>query len=482
MSWGDRFSAAYNAATDAAKAAADQAMASVQGAADAVGHAARAAAEAGERAAAVAKDVARQAAAATRDAVTRGVAAATTGAETVGRGALAVGRGAANVGDFSLRAVQDTVSKGGALTSSVATQAYRSAKQAFAPATAPSQTAVEPCPDSWPAKKKRLEQRAALIADGQQSPDPAVRAAAARLSTDNEAVELARLSEDSYTQYPGAPFNYPNGATPPPTGWKIVSKEDLASKGVPVQALEDSRAVIYETEDDWPGGKKTVLSFRGTKDLEDAIVDHDQAMALPTAQYRAAMRAGDQVADALGPDVLVTGHSLGGGKAQAAGAVSGLRGMMFNSAGLNPSTVEGAMPAASQFLQYRSAGDPLTGVQNSPMLQTAVGALAGIVATPLGAGMKAGDALTKLFGGQGLSSEMADYADKALKALPRGIGNLVRDGNILPPAIGAIHEVPAFGADGKPMSLVSPSQHSITTVVRGIEHEKTDDASTIEAR
>ena len=64
-------------------------------------------------------------------------------------------------------------------------------------------------------------------------------------------------------------------------------------------------------------------------------MDHDQAMALETEQYKAAAAVGVEVAESFGSEVEVTGHSLGGGKAQAAGTVGGLRGMMFNSAGLN---------------------------------------------------------------------------------------------------------------------------------------------------
>ena len=90
------------------------------------------------------------------------------------------------------------------------------------------------------------------------------------------------------------------------------------------------------------------------------------------AAAKAARELGQQLKDYL-PDAEVTGHSLGGGKAQAAGVVGGLKGSMFNAAGLHPKSVR-LTPAelerhAGRFQQYRAegadGGDPLTGLQNS---------------------------------------------------------------------------------------------------------------------
>lgn len=491
MGWGDAFTSAYNAASSAAQSAATQAMSSAQAAADAVARTASAAAQAAARAAEATRNAAVAAAEKTRELAVAGATAARDGAVAaasvvrdgavaVGKGAMAVGQGAANVAGFGVRAAGEAVGMGADAVTSAVSAPYRAARQVFAPAKPPAQTAVAPCPDSWAAKQARLEQRSQMIKDGRLSPDPADRAAAERLAANNEAVELARLSEDAYAQYPGGDFKYPDGSSPPPTGWQVVPAEELEAKGVSVEAMRDSRAVLYRSEPGWPGGQQTVLAFRGTADLPDGIVDHDQAMSQATQQYDSAMAAGRQVAQAYGPATQVTGHSLGGGKAQAAGAVSGLGGSMFNSAGLNPTTVDGMMPAADQFQQYRTTGDPLTGSQNSPATQTAIAAVAGVIAMPLGAGMKLGDGVQRAMGGQGLSPELADYADKAFMAFPRGVQNLVRDGNVLPPAIGPIHEVPAVGKDGQTISKLNlMGQHSITSAVNGIEQQKTDDITTL---
>ncbi len=470
MSWGDALSSAYNAATDAARQAGASMMSSAASAADAVAAAARASAQAAARAAVTTRDAAVAAATATGRAVTS-AAVATRDAAVQGA------RMAGNAASFGGRAVVDAASIAGRAATSVATAPYRAARNLLAPTATPAKAVVEPCPDTWAGKKARLEKRQQMIRDGQRSPDPAVRAAADRFKQNNEAVELARLSDDTYAQYP--PKKPPS---PPPVGWSIVSNDALEAKGVSPDQMDKARAVMYETPDDWPGGKKTVLAFRGTADLEDGIVDHDQAMALETRQYRAATGLGQDVRKGFGNDVLVTGHSLGGGKAQAAGATGGLRGMMFNSAGLHPDTVNGRMPSPDQFTQYRTTGDPLTGTQNSPAVQAAIVGVVGPLAGALGGGMKAGDAIGKFFGGDGLSPDVADYADKAFKALPRSLRNVLQNGDVMPPAIGTIHEVETINDKGEVVSRANlGGQHSILSAINGIEKEKTEDQAVLAA-
>ena len=79
-----------------------------------------------------------------------------------------------------------------------------------------------------------------------------------------------------------------------------------------------------------------------------------------------------------------------------------------------------------------------------------------------------------------MSPEMADYADKAYKAFPRGIKNLVNDGAVLPPAVGPVTTVPAVNNAGDDVSRLNlAGQHSIVSVVNGIEREKGEDFSTL---
>lgn len=388
--------------------------------------------------------------------------------------AEAAAAAAANMVGFAGRVAVDALGIAARNAMSMATAPFEAALDLLAPDVSPRAALVEPCPNTWAGKKARLDKRGRLINKGRDSPDTDTRQAAARLAKNNDAVELARLSNDAYAQCPPA-----LPPTAPPAGWTVLDDKTLLDKGVDPQLMRDAQAVMYETPDDWPGGKKTVLAFRGTADLADGIVDHDQAMGLDTLQYQSAVALGRDVRKGFGGDVLVTGHSLGGGKAQAAGAVGGLKGTMFNSAGLNPDSVN-KMPKPSQFTQYRTTADPLTGVQNSPALQAAVVGVVGPIGGALGGGMKAGDAILKYFGASGLPPDVAGYADKAFKALPRSLRNVAKTGSALPAAVGAVHQVPAIGADGDVISPLRPDlQHSILSVINGIEVEKAEDIAAL---
>jgi hypothetical protein len=454
-------SAAADATSRAADSARRAAIASAKAAADAAAKAAEAARKAAIATAKAAEEKVASGAHAAYEGAAKGGAA-------IAHGAAAVGKGVANVATFGARATGEAIA-------SAVDSPYLAAKKLFSPKQTPRQSLIEPCPTTEAGKRKRLEERQNLIAIGRR-PDasPAAMAAANRLDRNNQAVELARLSDDAYAQYGDPPVNNP------PIGWSRVSDEELKEKGVDPGLLKGSKAVIYRTPADWPGGQKTVLAFRGTADKEDAIVDHDQALAVPTAQYKDAALLGSRVSKAYGSDVLVTGHSLGGGKAQAAGTMGGLHGTMFNSAGLNPDTLGGQMPSSDQFVQYRTSHDPLTGIQNSPLTQTATAGVVGILATPLGVGMKIGDAAQKALGLPGLSPEMAGYADRAAKALPRAMRNLWNDGSVMPPAAGKIEEVPAINDHGQTVAPYDPlGQHSIKSVVNGIEEQKSEDVATL---
>ena len=239
----------------------------------------------------------------------------------------------------------------------------------------PQRAAGQPClpcldESSGQARRLRIEKRQRLLLHGERSPDPTVRDAAQRLKSDMHAVELARLSDNSYAQYD--PKAGPKEKKPPEP-WQAMTEQEIRDAGLSPKLVNDSKAVIYKLPPDFPFDPKTVVAFRGTTaDAEDILTDHDQALGLKTRQYDAATELGKQLKDQL-PTAEVTGHSLGGGKAQAAGVAGELKGCMFNAAGLHPKTA-GLLPAelathAGRFQQYRAegegGGDPLTGLQNS---------------------------------------------------------------------------------------------------------------------
>jgi hypothetical protein len=261
---------------------------------------------------------------------------------------------------------------------SSAVNAPINAAKAIKNAFSPQQPALVPCvacaaKESATVRAARIEKRNALIAEAGASPDPAVRAAGAELKSDMKAVELASLSEDTCAQYD------PNVEDKtPPSPWKAMTEDEMRAAHIVPKDVADAKAVIYKCPDDFPYDPKTVVAFRGTTaEGEDIIADHDQALGLKNKQYEAAKALGASMDGNPAFDgAEVTGHSLGGGKAQAAGIAGGLRGQMFNSAGLNPKTMGapagGLDQYAKDFDQYRSAGglssgggDPLTGLQNS---------------------------------------------------------------------------------------------------------------------
>lgn len=452
MSWGDALAEAYAAASDAARQAAVRAAASAQAAASA------------------AADMVKSAASATSDAVVET-------AKATGRVAGFGMRAAAETGKAAVQGTAYLADK--AMESQpVVGRLYKAAKEQLSPARAPRQRVVEACPNSVEAKIDRLNQRQSLIDKGRGAGStPAQKAAAERLARDNRAVELARLSGDTYDQYGKPPKN------DPPLGWTAMSDSELDKAGIDPALLRDAKATIYRTPADWPGGQQTVLAFRGTvpSEMEDLQTNMDQALGGDTIQYKAAAQLGTNVANKLGPDVLVTGHSLGGGKAQAAGVSGGLTGMMFNAAGLNPKTVGGDTGDPSDFLQFRTPGDPLTGVQNSAALQSGVGLLAGGLGSGIGMPVAAGNFIADKLGFPFLSPDTRQLVEGGTTAFPRALKNLVSQGNLLPPAIGPVVTVPALDDAGKPVPMTSPGgQHSILSVINGIEREKSEDVATLQ--
>jgi hypothetical protein len=401
-------------------------------------------------------------------------------------GAVETSKGVVRVADFQRRVIAETgtaiVKTGVRQTENkirsipVVGPLYNKAKAKLSPTKKPRERVVEPCPNSWAAKKQRLIERNALIKKGNAPGGSAVqKESARRLAKNNEAVELARLSQDAYAQHKVPPVNKP------PLGWGKVTDAELIKTGIDPRLLKDSKAVIYKTPADWPGGQKTVLAFRGTEptQIEDLTTNLDQALGGTTVQYQAATKLGAQVAKRIGPDTLVTGHSLGGGKAQAAGVRGGLKGMMFNSSGLNSRTVAGFSATDGQFDQYRAPHDPLTMLQNSAALQTALAGGAGL-ATPIAGTAAGANFVGEKLGMPFLTQDQNTLAKKVPGIVPKALVNLIKEGNYLPPAIGKITEVPSLDDNDKPIKASDAlEQHSVHNVINGIEQQKSEDIATL---
>ena len=369
-------------------------------------------------------------------------------------------------------------------------KAAAAVKNRFSPQR-PALVPCVPCQECMDAQQRatRIERRNQLIAQAQASPDPAVRAAGTELKSDMHAVELASLSQDTYKQYD------PNATDKvPPSPWHAMTADELQDAGISPADMKNARAVVYKCPDDFPFDPKTVVAFQGTTaDPDDILADHDQALGLKTSQYDAAMNLGRQMKG--NPEfegAEVTGHSLGGGKAQAAGVIAGLKGQMFNSAGLNPRTLgqpaDGLDQYAADFDQYRSDGglsqgygDPLTGTQNSLGFQKVVLGVVKGASGVIKANQWAGDQL-------GVSDAVAGRVPQIGKDLVQrltGITAQEAQNNFdfnggkwyIPPALGDVHGVPSKNADSSPSSLAA--QHSIVNLHQGIESRKAADIQTM---
>jgi hypothetical protein len=369
-------------------------------------------------------------------------------------------------------------------------KAAAAVKNRFSPQRPPLVPCV-PCQECMDAQQRatRIERRNQLISQAQASPDPAVRAAGTELKSDMHAVELASLSQDTYKQYD------PNATDrTPPSPWHAMTPDELQDANIKLDDVKAARAVVYKCPDDFPFEPKTVVAFQGTTaDPDDILADHDQALGLKTSQYDAAVNLGKQMKG--NPDfegAEVTGHSLGGGKAQAAGVIAGLKGQMFNSAGLNPKTMglpaDGLDQFAADFDQYRSDGglsqgygDPLTGTQNSLGFQKVVLGVVKGASGVIKANQWAGDEL-------GVSDAVAGRVPQIGKDLVQrltGITAQEAQNNFefsggkwyIPPALGDVRNVTSKNADGSPSSLAA--QHSIVNLHQGIESRKAADIQTM---
>ncbi len=159
-----------------------------------------------------------------------------------------------------------------------------------------------------------------------------------------------------------------------PDGWNRVDPDVLMAKGIDPSSLEDPstgfRAGIYTD-----GEGRYVLAFSGSNDGKDWLNNLAQGQGLPAAQYGQAVKLASQAQAAFGQNdnLVITGHSLGGGLAGIASAETGTAAVTFNAAGvhddtlrsfgLDPSTVK-QQAEDGQIRAYSVDGEFLTSLQD----------------------------------------------------------------------------------------------------------------------
>ncbi len=165
---------------------------------------------------------------------------------------------------------------------------------------------------------------------------------------------MAALSADSY--HATNPTD-----TSAPVGWTRASElspQALARYGLSQELLSPAnsgfRAELYIPNADNPNPDAVAtLAFKGTTptQAEDWANNFTQATGRQTDYYDRAMQLATRVDRATAGQVEFTGHSLGGGMASAASAVTGNEAVTFNAAGLHPNT-------GAQYMQREGLGTP----------------------------------------------------------------------------------------------------------------------------
>jgi Protein of unknown function (DUF2974) len=123
-------------------------------------------------------------------------------------------------------------------------------------------------------------------------------------------------------------YQFPDGKQ-----WKVVDVKNDPSTGF--------RAVALKSLD--PNDKRVIVAFSGSDEGKDWGDNIKQGLGLPTAQYKEAVDFANKWKASDGNNVILTGHSLGGGLASYASLKTDLRATAVNSAplalnhlGLNP--------------------------------------------------------------------------------------------------------------------------------------------------
>ena len=300
-------------------------------------------------------------------------------------------------------------------------------------------------PDPVQARRDRYNERQELVQATADNPD--VSEANERLDFNNDNIIRAEAAEYVYAL---DKYNRGNSdqLAKPPTGLKALDPSEITGLENATFTSESSGfgAALLKSDIN----QETMLTFKGTSTGKDWDANIGQAFGRETDQYNQAMFLAKKVNRRMGDDITLVGHSLGGGLASAAVAVTGQSGFTFNSAGLNSQTAarQGGMSNAQAAKRVQT--------------QTVNGELLSIV-------QKHGsDALGAVLGGASghmLGGPMGGVVGAAVA------GRLIPD---LPNALGQQRTLPSTKG-GNPYE-----RHGIGQVVAGIESQKEQDIDTLQ--
>lgn len=268
--------------------------------------------------------------------------------------------------------------------------------------------------------------------------------------------QLAMMSNDAY-----ATDNPKTEQALQEAGWNRLEPNEAGNALVDAQGREipidpallstgnGFDAAIYQNDQG-----QYVVAYRGTDNWGltnpgDADDNGLQGLGFETGQYSDAIALAQRAEQVFGDgNVVVTGHSLGGGLASAAALATGASGVTFNAAGLsnqtleslgfNPNAVRDSVADSGQLRRYIVNGDPLNGAQQDipilPIIPVSPPNALGHelrVDPPAGTGFD----LAKLHGGGGDGASYVDalaqntpYDPADRPTLPERAGTAVNDG------------------------------------------------------
>lgn len=186
-----------------------------------------------------------------------------------------------------------------------------------------------------------------------------------------------------------------------PEGWKETT-EDINIEKERWENESGFKASLYYNEKE----NIYILAFAGTENLKDWVTDIRQGVGLDDGkrgQYRKAVELARKLQYKIKKENLViTGHSLGGGLASITSAVTGSNAYTFNAAGLHPKTLKDqnlSENSMGHIQAYYSTDDPLNMIQNNRSILGSLLASSGnAFLAYLGSGLILGDNLPQVAG------------------------------------------------------------------------------------
>lgn len=176
--------------------------------------------------------------------------------------------------------------------------------------------------------------------------------------------ETKSASDLAYTARTGEIYQFPDGKQ-----WKVTETVNTPETGF--------RAIVLKPVD--PNDKRVIVAYAGSGDKEDWKTNFQQANNKTPAQYHQAVDLARKYQNRHGDNVVLTGHSLGGGLASYASLQTGLRATAINAAPLAPKNLGGnpifnpRVTRNDRITQYYVPGEILTDYDNLSLRQARPG-------------------------------------------------------------------------------------------------------------